>query len=97
VNHVTYSEDYVTITAMKRHTFVSKNLIITFKSFQIYKHNSNKIKIMGNLLYVIAVIFLIAWAIGYFAFSVGGVIHILLIIAVIAVLFRIISGRKILD
>jgi hypothetical protein len=52
---------------------------------------------MGNLLYVIAVIFVIAWAIGYFAFSVGGIIHVLLVIAVIAVLFRIISGRKILD
>jgi hypothetical protein len=52
---------------------------------------------MGNLLYVIAVILLIAWAIGFFAFSVGGIIHVLLIIAVIAILFRIISGRKILD
>ena len=52
---------------------------------------------MGNLLYVVAVILIIAWAIGYFAFSVGGIIHVLLVIAVIAVLFRIISGRKILD
>jgi hypothetical protein len=52
---------------------------------------------MGNLLYVIAVILLIAWAVGYFAFSVGGIIHVLLVIAVIAVLIRIISGRKILD
>jgi hypothetical protein len=52
---------------------------------------------MGNLLYVIAVILIIAWAIGYFAFSVGGIIHVLLVIAVIAILFRIISGRKILD
>ena len=52
---------------------------------------------MGNLLYVVAVIFIIAWAIGYFAFSVGGIIHVLLIIAIIAILFRIISGRKILD
>jgi hypothetical protein len=52
---------------------------------------------MGNLLYVVAVILIIAWAIGYFAFSVGGLIHVLLVIAIIAVLFRIISGRKILD
>jgi hypothetical protein len=52
---------------------------------------------MGNLLYVVAVILIIAWAVGYFAFSVGGLIHVLLIIAIIAVLFRIISGRKILD
>lgn len=51
---------------------------------------------MGNLLYIIAVILIIAWAIGFFAFSAGGIIHILLIIAVIAVLIRIIQGRKIL-
>lgn len=52
---------------------------------------------MGNLLYVIAVILLIAWAVGYFAFSAGGIIHVLLVIAVIAILIRVISGRKILD
>ncbi len=52
---------------------------------------------MGNLLYVIAVILIVAWAIGFFAYSAGGIIHILLVIAIIAVLFRIISGRKILD
>jgi hypothetical protein len=52
---------------------------------------------MGSLLYVIAVILVVAWAIGFFAYSAGGIIHILLVIAVIAVLFRIISGRKILD
>jgi Family of unknown function (DUF5670) len=52
---------------------------------------------MGNLLYVVAVILIIGWAIGFFAYSAGGIIHILLVIAVIAVLFRIISGRKIVD
>lgn len=52
---------------------------------------------MGSLLYIIAVILIVAWAIGFFAFSAGGIIHVLLVIAVIAVLFRIISGRKILD
>jgi hypothetical protein len=51
---------------------------------------------MGNLLYIIAVILVIAWAIGFFAYSTGGLIHILLVIAIIAVLFRVISGRKVL-
>jgi hypothetical protein len=50
---------------------------------------------MGNLLYIIAVIMIIAWAIGVFAYSVGGIIHILLVIAIIAVIFRIIQGRSI--
>ena len=51
---------------------------------------------MGNLLYFIALILIVAWAIGFFAFSVGSIIHILLVIAVIAILIRVIQGRKIL-
>ncbi len=51
---------------------------------------------MGNLLYVVAVILLIAWAIGFVGFHAGGIIHVLLVIAVIAVIFRIIQGKKIL-
>jgi len=49
---------------------------------------------MGNLLYVIAVILIIAWAIGFIGYSVGGLIHILLVIALIAVVLRVIQGRK---
>jgi hypothetical protein len=51
---------------------------------------------MGNLLYFIAVILIIAWAIGFFAYSTGGIIHILLVIAIIAVILRVIQGRKII-
>jgi hypothetical protein len=51
---------------------------------------------MGNLLYVIAIIMIIAWAIGLFAYSVGGIIHILLVIALIAIILRVIQGRNIL-
>jgi hypothetical protein len=49
---------------------------------------------MGNLLYVVAVILIIAWAIGFIGYSVGGIIHVLLVIAVIAILVRIIQGRR---
>lgn len=48
---------------------------------------------MSNLLYAIALIMIIAWVIGFFAFNVGGIIHILLVIAIIAVLLRIIKGK----
>jgi hypothetical protein len=48
---------------------------------------------MGNLLYVIAVILIIAWLIGLVGFQAGGIIHVLLVIAVIAILLRIIQGR----
>lgn len=49
---------------------------------------------MGNLLYTIAVILIIIWAIGFFAYSTGGIIHILLVIAIIVILLRVIQGRK---
>ena len=43
---------------------------------------------MGNLLYLIAVILVIAWAIGFLGYHAGGIIHLLLVIAVIAVLLK---------
>jgi hypothetical protein len=50
---------------------------------------------MTNLLYAIAVILIIAWAIGFIGFHAGGIIHILLVIALIAILLRVIRGDKI--
>ena len=49
---------------------------------------------MGNILYIIAVILIIFWAIGFFAYSLGAVIHLLLVLALISFLVRIISGNK---
>jgi hypothetical protein len=49
---------------------------------------------MENLLYIIAVILVIAWAIGFLGYNAGGLIHILLVIAVIAVILRLIRGRS---
>ncbi|MBL0134196.1 MAG: lmo0937 family membrane protein [Chitinophagaceae bacterium] len=51
---------------------------------------------MGNLLYIIAVILVIGWLVGFIGFHAGGIIHILLVIALIAVILRVIQGRKIL-
>ncbi|WP_374951669.1 lmo0937 family membrane protein [Mucilaginibacter sp.] len=47
---------------------------------------------MGNLLYLIAVVLVIIWAIGFLGYHAGGVIHILLVVAIIAVLLRVIRG-----
>jgi len=49
---------------------------------------------MSNLLYLIAVILIIFWAIGFFAYSAGSIIHVLLVIAIISILFRIIRGGR---
>lgn len=50
---------------------------------------------MGNLLYYIAVILVIAWAIGFLGYNAGYLIHILLVIAVIAIILRLIRGQPI--
>lgn len=49
---------------------------------------------MNSLLYIIAVILVIGWLIGFFAYSAGGLIHILLVIAIIAILINLIRGRR---
>ncbi len=50
---------------------------------------------MSNLLYTLAVILVIFWAIGFFAYSAGSIIHILLVIAAIAITLRLIQGKKV--
>jgi hypothetical protein len=48
-----------------------------------------------TMLYTIAVILLILWLLGLVtSTTVGGFIHILLVIAIVVILLRIISGRK---
>ena len=53
---------------------------------------------MGNLLYIIAVILVLIWAIGFFGYPLtwggGGLVHILLVLAIIAVLLRVIRGAR---
>ncbi|MBK6975709.1 MAG: lmo0937 family membrane protein [Cytophagaceae bacterium] len=51
---------------------------------------------MSNLLYLIAIILVLFWAVGFYAYGAGGIIHVLLVIAIISILLRIISGRKII-
>jgi len=62
-------------------------------------HSSSQIIkeiIMGNILYTVAVVLVICWAIGFFAYGLGAIIHILLVIAIIAVLLRVIQGNKVI-
>ena len=48
------------------------------------------------MLLTILVILFIAWALGLFAFHAGGLIHVLLVIALIVLIIRLLQGRKIL-
>jgi len=45
---------------------------------------------MGNLLYLVAVVLVIIWAIGFLGYHTGGIIHLLLVIAIIAILLKVI-------
>jgi Ca2+-dependent lipid-binding protein len=49
---------------------------------------------MRDLLSLIIVLLIIGWLVGYFAFSVGGLIHILIVLAIIGILYRIATGRR---
>jgi len=47
------------------------------------------------MLYTIAVVLIILWALGLVSsYTIGGFIHVLLVIAVVVILLRVISGRK---
>ncbi|WP_319482155.1 lmo0937 family membrane protein [uncultured Draconibacterium sp.] len=48
---------------------------------------------MRSLLYIIAVILVIGWIFGFLVYSLGNLIHILLILAVISILLSIIKKR----
>jgi hypothetical protein len=45
---------------------------------------------MNSLLYIVAIILIIGWALGVFVYSVTGLIHILLVIAIIAIILGLI-------
>jgi len=47
---------------------------------------------MGSLLYFIALFLLITWGVGFFVYNVGGAIHILFVVAIIAIVVRIFKG-----
>ncbi|MFA6141932.1 MAG: lmo0937 family membrane protein [Candidatus Omnitrophota bacterium] len=49
------------------------------------------------MLYTIAVVLIVLWLLGLISsYTIGGFIHILLVIAVIVIILRLISGRKVL-
>lgn len=45
----------------------------------------------------LAIILVVLWALGLLtSYTAGGLIHVLLVVAVVAVLFRIIQGRRVI-
>lgn len=52
--------------------------------------------IMGDIIWLIVVLLIIGWLVGYFGFgeAVGSLIHILLVLAIIGILYRLATGRR---
>ncbi len=48
------------------------------------------------MLETILIVLVILWALGFFAFHVGGLIHALLVIALIVLIIRMLQGRRVL-
>ena len=51
---------------------------------------------MSDLIWLVVVILIVGWLVGYFGFgeAVGSIIHILLVLAVIGILYRLATGRR---
>lgn len=63
-----------------------------------FKRITLKFKVMRNLLWLVAVICIVVWLLGMLnivpGISTGYLVHVLLVIAIIVVLYNIISGKK---
>ncbi len=46
------------------------------------------------MLETVIIIFFVLWLLGFISGTLGGFIHILLVIALIALVFRLVSGRR---
>lgn len=49
---------------------------------------------MGNLLWIIIIVLVIMWLGGFTMHVGGGLIHLLLVIAVIVLIFQLVTGRR---
>jgi hypothetical protein len=56
---------------------------------------NNRMNAMYGLAYIIAILLIVIWAIGFFVLSLGAAIHLLLIIAGVTILFRVIRGHRV--
>jgi len=60
------------------------------------QHQNDNLNPVQTMLYMLALILIIAWLLGLVSsYTIGGFIHILLVVAIIAVLVRLIQGRRV--
>jgi len=81
---------------------LANNLVCTASAFCPDCLDASRIKCPSDqlqketiMLYTIAVILVILWLLGLVtSYTIGGFIHVLLVIAIVVILLRIISGRR---
>jgi hypothetical protein len=93
VNDVSLFRNYTTVWGGWRIIFALQ-FSLTTPAVALPSADKQKQSIMENLLYLLAVILIIGWAVGFFAYGAGGIIHILLVIALIAIILRVIRGKS---
>jgi hypothetical protein len=88
-----YVQDTKTASVKKRFNFAEANQI--GDSVRIYVENKTIKERILIMLYTIAVILIVLWLIGLVtSTTMGGFIHVLLVIAIVVILVNVISGRK---
>jgi hypothetical protein len=48
---------------------------------------------LAGLVWAIVVVLFVVWLLGFFAFHIGGIIHLVIVIAVILLIYNLITGR----
>jgi hypothetical protein len=49
---------------------------------------------MERILYIVALIFIVIWIVGFFFYSLGALIHVVLLLAMVVLLIKLLGRRK---
>ena len=62
--------------------------------YEAARGTNTKLTQGARMLWTIAIILLILWLLGAFVVNIGGIVHILLVIALIVIVYRLVTGRR---
>jgi hypothetical protein len=100
VNDVTYSKNNVTDRTLANPTFAYEIGCSFFKtdtsnkSHFLYLILINFVNAMRSLFYIISLLLILAWSIGFIGYGIGGIFHILLVFALLSIVMRVILEKK---
>jgi hypothetical protein len=90
-----FADNQITVAALSPR---STNLLIIagWRGGALTSSDSKQGKKENNMLWTVALVFLLLWALGLITgYTMGGFVHVLIVIAIVVVLYRIVSGRRI--